>query len=142
MAASLDAYQLFKDDMRVLKQGHSPDPRVRTPTRTMRTESRRNKFKRKSFICSLGAQDCCSAAVRMRGPCWTWFREDHYPELYPDAVAQCIFESVAFTHLPTATGMGKTLARHATQHRELSCRARKAIDDTATWLAGQSSLKQ
>ena len=97
-AASLDACQLFNDGMRVLRQGHVPDPRVPNshpdhekgePPEQVRTQ----EFYLLSWCAGLmlGAGKDARPLVELVG-------EDHYPELYPDAVAQCLFES---TPLPT-----------------------------------------
>ena len=97
-AASLDAYQLFKDGMRVLRQGHSPDPRVPKPHPDHVNGEPPERVQTQEFYLLSWCAGLALGVGKDARPMLDLVEEDHYPELYPDAVAQCIFESVP---LPT-----------------------------------------
>jgi glycosyltransferase involved in cell wall biosynthesis len=92
-SASLEAYQLFNDGLCVLKRGHSPDPRVKNPhpdhaNGLPQEQIRNQEFYLLSWCAGLllgSGKDVC--------PLLEIVKEDNYPELYPDAVAQCVFEA-------------------------------------------------
>ncbi len=92
-SASLDAYQLFKDGLRILKQGRAPDPRVENPHPDHANGLTNEKIQTQEFY----LLSWCAGLLLGRGddakPLLELVKEDNYPELYPDAVAQCIFES-------------------------------------------------
>jgi glycosyltransferase involved in cell wall biosynthesis len=92
-SASLNARQLFKDGLRVLKQGHSPDPRVKTPHPDHANGLENAQIQTQEFY----LLSWCAGLLLGRGddarPLLEMVKGDNNPELYPDAVAQCIFES-------------------------------------------------
>ncbi len=96
--SSLDAYQLFKDDLRVLRQGHAFDGRVRNPHPDHVDGEPPEQIQTQEFY----LLSWCAGLLLGRGrdarPLLDMVKEDHYPELYPDAVARCIFEAAL---LPT-----------------------------------------
>jgi glycosyltransferase involved in cell wall biosynthesis len=96
--ASLDAHQLFKDGMRVLRQGHSPDPRVRHPHPDHEKGEPPDQIRTQEFYLLSWCAGLMLGAGRDAWPMVELVKEDCYPELYPDAVAQCIFEAAP---LPT-----------------------------------------
>jgi len=97
-AASLEAVPLFEDGMRVLQQGHSPDPRVPNPHPLHAQGEPPELVRTQEFylLCwcaglMLGnGQDARSLFALVHG--------DDYPELHPEAVARCIFDAAP---LPT-----------------------------------------
>ncbi len=91
--ASLDAYQLFKDDLRVLKQGHAPDPRVPNPKPEHANGAPPEQIQTQEFYLLSWCAGLLLGSGKDTRPLLEMVRDDHYPELYPDAVAQCIFES-------------------------------------------------
>ena len=97
-AASLDAYQLFKDGMRVLKQGHSPDARVRNAQPEHAKGAPPEQVQTQEFYLLSWCAGLLLGSGKETRALLEMVSEDHYPDLYPDAVAQCIFESVP---LPT-----------------------------------------
>jgi hypothetical protein len=91
-SASLDATQLLKDGLRILKQGHAPDPRVKKPhpnhVNGMPTENLSSEqFYFLSWCAGLVLGNGEDARPLLQ------FVDDSTPELWPDAIAQCIFES-------------------------------------------------
>ncbi len=97
-SVSLDAAQVLQDGLRVLKQGHAPDPRVPHPApahaQGLPPEGvHREEFYFLSWCAGLvigSGGDARSLLVQVG--------EDHFPELYPDAVAECLFRAAP---LPT-----------------------------------------
>lgn len=97
-SVSLDSRQLFTDDLRVLKQGHGPDPRVKNPKPEHANGAPPDQAVTQEFYllswCAgllLGTGEDARPLLEMVG-------EDHFAELYPDAIAQCIFDAAP---LPT-----------------------------------------
>ena len=97
-AASLDAEQMLKDGLRVLKQGHSPDSRVSNPHPDHVNGAPPEEVNKQQFylLC------WCAGLLLGRGedarPLLRYVNKDHFPELYPPAVAECIFDAAP---LPT-----------------------------------------
>ncbi len=97
-SASLDAHRMLEDSLRILKQGHSRDPRVPNPhpdyANGLPPEQVRYNAVYMLCWCAgllLGSgKDARSLLDVVRG--------DFYPEIDPHSVASCIFES---TTLPT-----------------------------------------
>lgn len=92
-SASLEACQLFNDGLCILRRGHSPDPRVKNPHPDHANGLPREQIRTQEFY----LLSWCAGLLLGRGkdarPLFEIVKEDNYPELYPDAVAQCIFES-------------------------------------------------
>lgn len=95
---SLDAYPLLKAGLRVLKQGHSPDARVPNPHPKHANGLPPDGVRAEEFYflswCAglvLGTGKDALSLLEM-------VKEDNYTQLYPDAIAQCVFEAAL---LPT-----------------------------------------
>lgn len=97
-ASSLDAEQLFYDGLRVLKRGHSSDPRVKNPRSDHANGLPQEQIQSQEFYllcwCAGLLLGCGKDARHLLGV----VSDDHYTELYPNAIAQCIFEAAT---LPT-----------------------------------------
>jgi glycosyltransferase involved in cell wall biosynthesis len=96
--ASLDAWQLFEDDLRVLRRGHAPDARVRDPKPEHAGGAPADGVRTQEFY----LLSWCAGLLLGRGgdarPLLNMVGEDRFPELFPDAVAQCIFEASALAN--------------------------------------------
>ncbi len=95
---SLDAYPLLRDGLRVLRQGHSSDARVSRPHPDHAAGLSPDGFYKEQFYflswCAglmLGRGDDARALLNL-------LDGTAFPELYPDAVAECLFGAAA---LPT-----------------------------------------
>ena len=97
-AASLDACQLFKDGMRVLKQGHSPDARVCNALPDHEKGEPPEGIRTQEFYLLAWCAGLLIGSGKETRALLEMVRGEHYSDLYPDAVAQCIFEAVP---LPT-----------------------------------------
>jgi glycosyltransferase involved in cell wall biosynthesis len=92
-AASLDAYQLLKDDLRVLKQGHSADPRVKNPHPDHANGLPHELIQTQEFYLLSWCAGLLIGSGQDARPLLEMLKGESYPDLYPDAVAQCIFEA-------------------------------------------------
>jgi glycosyltransferase involved in cell wall biosynthesis len=90
-AASLDAHQMLLDGLRVLKQGHAPDPRVPNPHPDHAAGSPPEEVRTQEFYLLSWCAGLLLGNGKDARPLLEWVKEDHFPELYPDAVAECIF---------------------------------------------------
>ena len=97
-AASLDACQLFKDGFRVLKQGHSSDARVRNSHPDHVNGEPPEGIQSQEFYLLSWCAGLLIGSGKETRALLEMVRGEHYSDLYPDAVAQCIFEAVP---LPT-----------------------------------------
>ena len=122
-----NAYQLFKDGLRLLKQGHSPDPRVTAPHPDYANGSSPEGVNSQVFY----LLTWCAGLLLGRGedarPLLETIKEHKFPELYPDAIAKIIFES---TILP------KCRATHTWE--ELWSSIKQHLDDFLIALEAQS----
>ena len=91
--ASLDAYQLLKDDLHVLKQGHSEDKRVRNAKAEHANGSPPDGIQTQEYYLLSWCAGLLLGGGKDALPLLEMVRDDHCPDLFPDAVAQCIFES-------------------------------------------------
>ena len=92
-SASLEAEQMFADGLTVLKRGHAPDPRVANPRPEYAGGLAGSVVESQEFYllcwCAgllLGSGRDARCLLRAVG-------DDTWPGLYPDAIAQCIFDS-------------------------------------------------
>lgn len=92
-SASLNAYQLFTDDLRVLRQGHAPDARVRNPKPEHENGAPPEQVQTQEFYLLAWCGGLLLGARQDARPLLEMVGEDHFPELYPEAIAQCIFEA-------------------------------------------------
>ncbi len=100
--ASLDAWRLLEDDLRVLRQGHSSDPRVRNPKPEHAGGAPPEGVRTQEFY----LLSWCAGLLLGRGgdarPLLGMVGGDSFPELYPAAVAQCIFEAAVLANCQVA----------------------------------------
>jgi glycosyltransferase involved in cell wall biosynthesis len=97
-AASLNAYQLFQDDLRVLKQGHAPDPRVKNPKPEHANGAPPEQVQSQVFYLLSWCAGLLLGSGKDARPLLELVGDDHYSELYPDAMARCIFDSAVLPH--------------------------------------------
>ena len=97
-SSSLGAEQLLRDGLRVLRRGHTGDARVRNPHPDYVNGWQRDSVESQEFYllcwCAgllIGASKDATHLIKAVG-------KEHYAELYPEAVARCIFEAAT---LPT-----------------------------------------
>ena|GEM_PF-6084741 len=92
-SVSLDAHLMLEDGLRVLRQGHAPDPRVKNPHANHAKGQPPEQIRTQEFYllswCAGLLLGCGKAAQSLLEQ----IEDDNYPELYADAVAQCIFEA-------------------------------------------------
>ncbi|MGH9386536.1 MAG: glycosyltransferase, partial [Vicinamibacterales bacterium] len=101
--ASLDARQLFTDGMRVLARGAAPDPRVPRPHPSYAHGWTQEPVVTQEFYLLAWCAGLMLGADRDARSLFDLVDEHRFPELYPDAVAQCLFEAVP---LPSCRGPG------------------------------------
>jgi glycosyltransferase involved in cell wall biosynthesis len=92
-SASLDGPQLFKDDLRVLRQGHAPDPRVPHPHPDHANGEPADGVRSQQFYLLCWCAGLMIGAGKDPGTLLDQVAGDRYEELYPEAVAQCLFEA-------------------------------------------------
>lgn len=92
-SASLNEYQLLVDGLRVLKQGHSADPRVQNPHPDHSNGMPSEQIRTQEFYLLSWCAGLLLGSGKDARPLFEIVKEDNYPELYPDAVAQCVFEA-------------------------------------------------
>lgn len=97
-SASLNAYQLLIDGLRVIKQGHSADPRVQNPHPDHSNGMPSEQIRTQEFYLLCWCAGLLLGCNKDAQSLLETLKDDNYPELYPDAVAQCIFEAAP---LPT-----------------------------------------
>jgi hypothetical protein len=92
-SSSLEAGQLLRDGLRVLRQGHAPDPRVANPRPEYAAGLPGSTVESQEFYLiawcaglAIGAGHDASALVQEAG-------EDRYTTLDPASIARCVFES-------------------------------------------------
>ena len=92
-ASSHAALKMLEDGIRVLRNGHSPDPRVAHPHPDHAKGMPAEQFRTQVFylLC------WCAGLLLGRGedarPLLEKVAGESFPELYPEAVAQCIYDS-------------------------------------------------
>jgi len=97
-SASLDAYSMLHYSLRVLKQGHAPDPRVPHPHPDHAHGLPPELIPTQEYYLLCWCAGLLLGCGKDARPLLEAVKEDSYPELYPEAVAQCIFEAAS---LPT-----------------------------------------
>ena len=97
-SVSLDGYQMLRDGLRILKQGHSPDPRVPNPYPHHAQGLPPEGIRREEFYILSWCAGLALGSGKDARPLLELVKDDNYPELYPNAIAQCIFEAAP---LPT-----------------------------------------
>jgi glycosyltransferase involved in cell wall biosynthesis len=99
--ASLDGPQLFKDGMRVLRQGHAADPRVPRP-HPDHAHGLTDAIATQEFYLLSWCAGLMLGAGQDPGPLFDMVGEDRFPELHPPSTAQCIFDSAPLPSCQTA----------------------------------------
>ena len=97
-SSSLDARLLLKDGLRVLRQGHALDPRVPNPHPEHINGSPPEGVQTQEFYLLSWCAGLMLGSGRDARPLLEMLKDEHFSELHPDAVAQCIFDSAP---LPT-----------------------------------------
>jgi hypothetical protein len=92
-SASLEAEQLFYDGLRVLKRGHAPDPRVPNPHPDHANGLQQEKVESQEFYLLCWCAGLLFGCGKDARHLFEAIKGDHYAELFPDAIAQCIFEA-------------------------------------------------
>ncbi|MCI0602673.1 glycosyltransferase [bacterium] len=92
-AASLDAHQMLKDGLRVLKQGHAPDPRVPNPHPDHADGLPADQLLTQQYYLLSWCAGLLLGTGKDARPLMKMVNDTPFPELYPESVAQCIFES-------------------------------------------------
>ena len=92
-SASLDAEQLLIDGLTVLRRGHSPDPRVPKPHPDYTLGLPRHAVESQEFYLLCWSAGLLLGAGKDARPLLRTLNCDHYTDLYPDAIAKCIFEA-------------------------------------------------
>lgn len=95
---SLDACQLFKDGLRVLRQGHSADPRVRHPHPGHQNGEPPEQVRTQMFYLLSWCAGLLIGSGKDAAPLLEMVEGESFPNLSAEAVAQCIFEAAP---LPT-----------------------------------------
>jgi glycosyltransferase involved in cell wall biosynthesis len=95
---SLDAYLLLKAGLRVLRRGHSPDPRVPKPHPDHRNGLSSDGVRVEEFYFLSWCAGLMLGSGKDARPLLEMVKDDNCPQLYPEAIAQCIFEAAL---LPT-----------------------------------------
>jgi hypothetical protein len=97
-SASLDGARLFADGLRVLKQGHAPDPRVSRPHPDHAQGAPPEGVLSQQYYLLCWCAGLMIGAGQSGVSILSTVRDQPYANLYADAVARCLFESVP---LPT-----------------------------------------
>ena len=93
-SSSLDASQLLRDGLRVLKQGHSPDPRVSNPHPDHVNGAPPAEMNGQEFYLVCWCAGLMLGSGQDARALLTLVEVESCPPLFADAVAKCIFESV------------------------------------------------
>ncbi len=92
-SVSHNAHQTLQDGLRILRQGHALDPRVKTPHPDHANGEPPEQVRTQLFY----LLSWCAGLLLGRGedaqPLLDFAKGETFPELYPEAVAQCIFDS-------------------------------------------------
>jgi glycosyltransferase involved in cell wall biosynthesis/GT2 family glycosyltransferase len=92
-ASSLGAEELLEDGLRVLRQGHAPDPRVRQPHPDHARGAPPADIPSQAFYLLSWCAGLMLGSGRDPRSLFALLQGERFPELYPPAVAQCLFDS-------------------------------------------------
>jgi glycosyltransferase involved in cell wall biosynthesis len=92
-SSSLEAEQLFRDGLTVLRRGHAPDPRVANPLPQYANGLTTDRVESQVFYLLCWAAGLLLGEGRDARVLLEQVRDYHFPGLYPDAIAQCILEA-------------------------------------------------
>jgi len=91
---SLDGFQMFVDVLRVLKQGHAPDTRVRNPHPDHANGLPIEFLPSQVFYCLCWCAGLVLGCGKDARPLLDALKDDRYPQIDPNGVAQNIFQAV------------------------------------------------
>ena len=91
-SASMDAYQMSRDILRVLRQGHAPDRRVPDPHPDHVNGLPPDLVRTQEYYLLSWCAGLLLGGGEDARPLLEIVKDDDYPGLHPDAIAQCIFE--------------------------------------------------
>jgi Glycosyl transferase family 2 len=97
-SASMDAEQLLRDGLQVLRRGHGPDPRVIDPYPAHAHGSPPEEMHCQQFYLLCWCAGLLIGQQRKATPLLGLLSDDRCGTLYADAIARCIFEAAT---LPT-----------------------------------------
>lgn len=92
-SASQNAHQIFKDGFRILLQGHAPDPRVKNPHPDHANGEPPERVRTQVFYLLSWCAGILLGQREDARPLLAYVTDERFPELYPEAVAQCLFDS-------------------------------------------------
>jgi hypothetical protein len=92
-SSSLDARQLLADGLQVLQRGHAPDPRVLQPHPDHANGLPGDNIECQKFYLLCWCAGLLLGAGDDARPLFELIGEAACPRLYPDAIAQCIFDA-------------------------------------------------
>jgi glycosyltransferase involved in cell wall biosynthesis len=92
-SASLDAYPMLRDSLRVLRQGHAPDPRVVHPHPDHASGAPPDQVASQAFYLLSWCAGTMLGLGKDARPLLKQLEGERFPELYPPAVAQCLFDA-------------------------------------------------
>ena len=90
---SLDAYQVLRDGLCVLKRGHSPDPRVKNPHPNYVNGMPASEIQSEQFYFLSWCAGLLLGQGKDARTLLNLIHKNGSVELYPNAIAQCIFDS-------------------------------------------------
>jgi len=103
-SASMEAEQLLRDGLEVLRRGHAPDPRVTDPNPAHADGAPPDEVHCQQFYLLCWCAGLLIGQRRDAAPLFPMVTEDRCAELYADAIARCIFEAAT---LPTCRTPGE-----------------------------------
>ena len=92
-AVSLEAHQLLEDGLRVLRRGHAPDPRVRHPHPDHAAGAPPDAVRTQEFYLLAWCAGLQLGSGQDARPLLALLEGEQFPELYPPAIAQTLFEA-------------------------------------------------
>lgn len=97
-SASLEAEQMLRDGLTVLRRGHAPDPRIAHPTPEHANGAPPQELESQQFYLLCWCAGLLIGQQKSTLPLLALLGEARCRSLYPDAIAQCLFEAAT---LPT-----------------------------------------
>ena len=90
---SLDAEKMLRDSLIILRRGHAPDARVRSPSPRYANGMPAEQIVTQEFYLLSWCAGLLLGAGRDARPLLEMVKGDRYPELWPPSVAHCILEA-------------------------------------------------
>ena len=135
-SASLDAEQLFRDGLRVLQRGHAADPRVPNPHPAHANGSPPEKAASQQFYLLCWCAGLLIGQGRDATSLLAIVPDAESRDLYPNAIAQCLFEAAPLPTCRTPAAW-EAMWRDAHDHVDAFLRALEAQSKTPA-LAGRA----